>query len=111
MRFRDMFEEYFKGESFELLTAYDGVSGLSIAEEEKPDLIILDLILPKKDGFEVMKELKNNPNLKSIPIVVLTNLESPQDIGRAFSLGAKSYLIKANYSLKEIAKKINDLLG
>jgi len=67
--------EVLKQEGFEILAALDGEQGLNLAKKEKPDLILLDLILPKKDGFEVLKELKESEEMKDIPVIVLTNLE------------------------------------
>jgi len=84
----------------------DGEIGLSMAKKEKPDLILLDLILPKKAGFEVLQELKNEPETMEIPVIVLTNLESPDDVEKALELGAKTYLIKSNYNLEEILQKV-----
>ena len=94
-----------------LLEAEDGEAGLLLAKKEKPDLILLDLILPKKDGFEVLAELKNDSETINIPVIVLTNLSQPQDIEKALSLGAISYLVKANYSLLEILEKIKNTIG
>ncbi|MBU2109527.1 response regulator [Patescibacteria group bacterium] len=109
-RLQKMLEEIFKQGGFELFSANDGVSGLKLAEEKMPDIILLDLILPKKNGFDVLKELKANPRLAKIPVVVLTNLEGAQDIEKALSLGAYTYLVKANYSLDDILKKVKEVL-
>ncbi len=98
-----------KSEGYEVLAAMDGKSGLEAAEKEKPDLILLDLILPKMDGFHVLEEIKNKPSISAIPIIVLSNLESGKDIERCLALGVRSYLAKANYSLEEIAQKIEEV--
>lgn len=97
-------------EGFEVQAALDGQSGLAFIKRSKPDLILLDLILPKMDGFEVLKNLKADEATKKIPVIVLTNLESPQDVGRALSLGADTYLVKANYELDEVVKKIKSII-
>lgn len=97
-------------EGFEIISALDGEIGLRLAKEKNPDLVLLDLILPKMDGFEVLKALKSNPEYSHIPVVVLTNLESNIDVEHALSLGAKSYLIKANYALPQIIEKIKEFL-
>lgn len=97
-------------EGYEVQSALDGQSGLALVKRTKPNLILLDLVLPKMDGFEVLQNLKNNPETKDIPVIVLTNLESPQDIERALSLGATTFMVKANYELKEVVKKIKELL-
>ncbi len=98
-------------EGFEILGALDGEKGLELIKKEKPDLILLDLILPKKDGFEVLKEMKENEELKNIPVIVLTNLEGMGDVEKALSLGATTYLIKANYELGDVVKRIKQILG
>jgi len=97
-------------EGYEVKNALDGEIGLKLAKEVKPDLILLDLILPKVDGFEALEELKNNDSTKEIPIIVLTNLESTQEIERALVMGATTYLVKANYDLKDIIQKIKETL-
>ena len=102
--------EILRQEGFEILEALDGDTGIEIAKKEKPDLVLLDLILPKKDGFEVLKELKENPETKDIKIVVLTNLENSSDVEKALGLGATNYLVKANYELEEVVQKVKDLL-
>ncbi|OGF51533.1 hypothetical protein A3I27_01355 [Candidatus Giovannonibacteria bacterium RIFCSPLOWO2_02_FULL_43_11b] len=99
-----------KAGGIEVLVCHDGEAGFRQAEEKKPDLILLDLVLPKKHGFKIMEDLQKNPELKSIPVIVLTNLESPHDIEKASSFGIKAYLVKANYSLLEILKKVKEVL-
>ena len=94
----------------QILKALNGEDGLNIAKKETPDLILLDLILPKKNGFEVLGELKKDPGTKDIPIIVLTNLEGSSDIERALALGATTYLVKANYALEDIMMKIESVL-
>jgi DNA-binding response OmpR family regulator len=92
-------------------SAFDGETGLQSAEREKPDLILLDIILPKRDGFGIMKELKESPATAPIPIIILTNLEDTADIERALGLGATAFLVKTNYQLEEIAKKVEQVLS
>ncbi len=103
--------EILKQEGFEVLEALDGDAGLAIAKEENPDLILLDLVLPKKDGFEVLKYLKEDPGTRHIKVVVLTNLEGSGDVERALELGATTYLVKANYNLEELVQKVKDLVN
>lgn len=102
--------EILKQEGFEVLEALDGDTGLRLAKAKNPDLILLDLILPKKDGFEVLKDLKGDPATAHIKVVVLTNLESSHDVERALELGATTYLVKANYNLEEVVSKIKKLV-
>jgi len=103
--------DYLKKEGYEVISALDGESGLRLAQTQKPDLILLDLILPKMDGFEVLRKLMENPETKEIPVIILTNLERMEDIGRALELGAKTYLVKANYTLKEVTEKVKKALA
>jgi len=98
--------DFLKSEGYLVASAYDGESGLALAEKEQPDLILLDLILPKKDGFHVLEELKKQKGTKDIPVIVFTNLGDTKDIERAIELGATTYLVKANYSLSEVIEKI-----
>jgi DNA-binding response OmpR family regulator len=99
--------EILSQQGYEVLSALNGEVGLKLAQSKKPDLILLDLILPKIHGFDVLKKIKDNPETKEIPVIVLTNLESIKDIKTALELGATTYLVKANYSLKELMIKIN----
>jgi len=100
------FGEILKQEGYEMISALDGESGLRLAKDKKPDLILLDLILPEMHGFEVLKGLKEDKEIKEIPVIVLTNLERIEDIDRALELGATTYLVKAQYSLEEVVEKI-----
>jgi len=103
--------KFLEKEGYEVKNALDGEIGLETAKRIKPDLILLDLILPKKDGFEVLKELKKDESTKDIPVIALTNLEESNNIEKVLSLGATAYLIKANYKLQEIVEKIRQALN
>jgi DNA-binding response OmpR family regulator len=103
--------EFLTAEGFDVSSALDGEKGLELAKSEKPDLVILDIILPKKDGYEVLTEIKSGEDTKNIPVILLTNLESPEDIDKAFEKGASTYLVKSNYKLEEVVKKIKETLG
>ena len=98
-------------EGYEVLSALDGEVGLRLAKSESPDLILLDLVLPRIDGFGVLKFLKGNADLKDIPVIVLTNLEEVGDVEKVLSLGATTYLVKANYSLEDVLEKIQQALN
>ncbi len=103
--------EVLRQEGYEVALASDGEAGFSLIKSEKPDLILLDLILPKMDGFEVLKRLKADTDCKDIPVIVLTNLEGIGDVGKAIELGATTYLVKAQYSLDEVLEKIKKAFG
>ena len=100
----------FLSQEYKLISALDGEVGLRLAKNEKPDLILLDLILPKLNGFEVLKKLKEQEETKGIPVIVLTNLERVEDVNKALELGATTYLVKAQYTLEEVLEKIKKTL-
>jgi DNA-binding response OmpR family regulator len=107
-------QESFKGilesESYQLVIALDGEVGLRLAITEKPDLILLDLVLPKIYGLDVLKQLKASPETKDIPVIILTNLDQTENIKNALELGATTYLVKSNYSLEDVVEKIKKAL-
>lgn len=96
---------------FDVKQAFDGSSVLAIAKEQNSDLILLDLILPKKHGFEVLAELKNSPKTAGIPIVILTMLGSDEDIKKGLQLGAEDYIVKSQHAVGEIVEKIKDFIS
>ena len=96
-------------EGYNVLSALDGASGLDLALKEKPDLILLDIILPKMDGFEVLKKLKEKDS--QIPIIILTNLSDINDIQKALDLGATTYLVKADFHLSDVLKKVKETIS
>ena len=91
---------------FEVKSAYDGESGLALAQAEKPDLVLLDLLLPKRHGFEVLEELKKMPETKTIPVIILTMLGSDDDIKKGLKLGANDYIVKSQHAVAEIVEKV-----
>ncbi len=98
--------ELLTNEGYEVISALDGEIGLRLAKDKKPDLILLDLILPKFHGLEVLEKLKKDEEIKNIPVIVLTNLEDMENVEKALELGATTYLVKVNYTPKEILEKI-----
>jgi len=96
---------------FIVILAYDGVEAVDLADREKPDIILLDLIMPRKNGFEVLSVLKADAGTKDIPVIILSNLGQETDIQKCKDLGAVDYLIKSNFSLKEVINKIKKYLG
>lgn len=102
--------EFLGAEGYEVLSAFDGESGAEMARSKMPDLILLDIILPKKDGYEVLDELKKDGKTKEIPIILLTNLESPEDIQKAFDKGATTYLVKSAYKMEDVVERIRETL-
>ncbi len=104
------FGDILKREGYEVVSAMDGELGLKLAKSKKPDLILLDLILPKMDGFGVLEKIKEDPETKEIPVIILTNIGRMEEISRALELGAKTYLVKANYTLQEVVEKVKKAL-
>ena len=105
------FDKILREEGYKMLSALDGEIGLRLAKTQKPDLILLDLILPRVHGLEVLKELKEDEETKNIPVIVLTNLEDLERVDKAVELGATTYLVKAQYSLEEVVEKIKKTLS
>jgi DNA-binding response OmpR family regulator len=97
-------------QGFEVLSAKDGESGLRLITEEEPQLVLLDLILPKLHGFEVLKALKGSEKTKNIPVIILSNLGQDSDIKKAQELGAAGYFVKASTDLSELSLRINKIL-
>jgi DNA-binding response OmpR family regulator len=96
---------------FEVVLAYDGEEAINKLQTEKPNIILLDLMMPVKDGFETLKEIKANAKLKKIPVVILSNLGQDSDIEKSKSLGATDYLIKSDVSMKEVIEKVHFYLA
>jgi len=93
-------------EKFDVVIAEDGEEALEQAAKEKPDLILLDILMPKKDGFDVLKELKENKGLKNIPVIILSNLGQTADIEKGKELGAVDYIIKGDVDIENVIKKV-----
>lgn len=93
-------------EGYQVEIAKDGQEGLKKIREEKPDLILLDIIMPIMGGFEVMEELSKDKKLKKIPIVIISNSGQPVEIDRAKELGAKDWLIKTDFEPQEVIDKV-----
>ena len=94
----------------EVLKIFDGEAAIEILKTTKPNLILLDIILPKKSGFEVMEEIHSNPMLQDGPILIISNLGQDSDIARGKALGASEYLIKAQTGIDELVEKIKSYL-
>lgn len=98
-------------EGYLIAVAVDGESALNVTLETKPALILLDLLLPGLDGFQVLERIRGNDQVKAVPVIVFSNLGRKEDIERARQLGADDFLIKANFTLDDLAQKINAKLG
>lgn len=91
--------------------ARDGEEAVTKITAEKPDIILLDLMIPKKDGFGVLEEIKKNPELVNIPVIILSNLGQKSDQERTLALGANEYLVKVDYPIQEVINKVKGYLG
>lgn len=95
---------------FEVSVAVDGEACMKALQSLRPNLVLLDIVMPKVDGFEVLRRMKSSPELASIPVIVLSNLGQKEEVEKAMDLGAKDYIIKANFTTKEIVEKLNKIL-
>ena len=104
------FGDFLETKGYETISALDGEVGLNLAKSKNPDLVLLDLILPKVHGLDVLKQLKADAETKEIPVIILTNLEGIGEVEKALELGAMTYLVKAQYNLEEVLEKIKKIL-
>lgn len=95
---------------FEVSVAGDGSLGLQKIKEASPNLLLLDIVMPKMDGFEFLRLLKSDEDTKSIPVVILSNLGEQEDVEKGLELGAEAYIIKAHYTPTEVVAKIKNIL-
>ncbi len=98
-------------EGYEIVTAANGEEAVKVADEKKPDFILLDLVLPGMDGFEVLAKIRKNDSLKKTPIIVFSNLAEDKDMAKAKELGANEFMVKSNFTLDELAVKIKEILS
>lgn len=106
-----MYNTKFEMENFKVVAADDGEKGLKLALKETPDIILLDIMLPKMDGFEVLRALKADEKVRRIPVILLTNLSQKEKVQEGLALGADDYLIKAHFMPSEVVEKIKKLIN
>jgi len=104
-------EETVSKEGFEVESAFDGEEGLRKIATSKPDLILLDIIIPRHDGFDVLDRIKKDEASKDIPVLILTNLKEAENVQKALDLGATTFMVKSDFSLKDIIQKIKENLN
>lgn len=106
-----MYEAHFKREGFRVLAASNGEEALVQIAKEKPDLILLDVMMPKMNGVETLKKLKSDDRTSDIPVIMLTNLgDKEEDVEGAKKLGARDYLVKSEVQLQELSAKVKEIL-
>jgi len=108
--FRELLTKKLSSEGFTMLEAANGESGVEMIKEKKPDLILLDLLLPGIDGFEVLSKVKADSNTSNIPVIILSNLGQQEDIERGLKLGAADYLIKSQFDIDSIVEKVRSTI-
>jgi DNA-binding response OmpR family regulator len=105
-----IYQKKFEMEGFKVIMAGDGEAGWQAAKKKKPDIILLDILLPKLDGFAVLEKLKKDADTKNIPVILLTNLGQKDDVEKGLEQGAADYLIKAHFKPSEVVEKVNKIL-
>lgn len=107
----DIYKKKLQGAGFEIKVAEEGEKAFRILAKEKiPDLLILDIVLPKVEGWEILKKIKQDSKFKKLKIIILSNLGQKEEVEKGLKLGADKYLIKAHYTPSEIIKEIEDIL-
>lgn len=106
----DIYSTKLKESGFEVEVAEDGEKGLKILEQSIPDLVLLDIVLPKQNGWEVLSAIRSNEKLKGLKVVLLSNLGQKEEIEKGLSLGADRYLIKAHFTPTQVVQEIQKLL-
>ena len=106
-----LYSDKLNREGFEVSMAITGEEGLGKVAAEKPDLVLLDIILPQKNGFDILSEIKLNPATKNIPVIILTNLGQDSDIKTGFELGAVDYLVKTDFSITKLPEIVRKYLA
>lgn len=99
------------GAGFTVLSATDGVEALELLKSQKPDLILLDLVMPRLDGYGTLTEIKKDPALQNIPVIVASNLGQDDEISKVKSLGATDFITKSDLSMSDLVTKLNDYLN
>ena len=107
----EMYKIKFQESGFELLTASDGETGLNLAKQEKPHLVLLDIMMPKMDGFAVLGEIKKDPTTKDVIVLMLSNLGQKSDIEKGQQLGAADYIVKASMTPSQVFEKVQEYLS
>jgi len=107
----NLLERKLSQEGYKVETARDGEEGLGKMKKDKPDLVLLDIIMPRKGGFEVMEEMQKDKQLKDIPVIVISNSGQPVELDKAKELGAQDWLIKTEFDPQEVIEKVKNQIG
>lgn len=106
----EIYVSKFEDSGFEIEIAKDGAAGLQKIKDSAPDLILLDIVMPNMDGFEVLRVVKGDPAAKDIPIVILSNLGEQENVQKGLALGAAVYIVKAHYTPTEVVARVKEIL-
>lgn len=106
-----MYERKFTSDGYEVVIAYDGMEGLEKATKEKPDLVLLDIMLPKLDGLALFKKMRSLPETFNTPVILLTNFGQEDAVFECFKLGAVDYLVKADVTPQQVVAKVENFLA
>ena len=106
-----MYQSKLSIEGMDVKAAYDGEEGVELIKKEKPDIVLLDIVLPKLEGWDVLEAIKDDMEVKDIPVIILSNLGQEEDVRKGQSLGAADYLIKAHFVPREVIEKIKNVLA
>lgn len=109
--YANLYRTKLEKEGFRVLVAQNGRETLEILRKSNPDLIILDLVMPEMDGFEVLKKLREEKDIRNVPVIILSNLGQPEDIERAKQLGVFKYIIKSNVSIHQMVESVEEALA
>jgi len=107
----NLLQKKLEKEGYEVFVTRDGEEGLKVMREIRPDLVLLDIIMPKKGGFEVLEEMMKDPDLKKISVIVISNSGQPVELDKAQKMGARDWLIKTEFDPQEVIDKVVKLIG
>jgi len=106
-----LLEKRLKGEGYDIQIARDGQAGLAMMRQEKPDLVLLDIIMPKMNGFDVLEAMRADSSLKDVSAIIISNSGQPVELDRAKELGVKDWLIKTEFDIQEVLAKVKKQLN
>lgn len=107
----NLLQKKLSNEGYEARVAKDGQQGIDMLKQEKPDLVLLDIVMPRKGGFEVMEEMQKHESLKDVPVVIISNSGQPVELDRAKELGARDWLVKTEFDPQEVIEKVKKQIG
>ncbi len=108
---RELLVRKLESAGFKISTAVDGQEAFRKTKDEMPDIVLLDLVLPGIEGFDILEQIRKDEKTKDIPVIILSNLGQKEEVDKGMQLGASDYLIKAHFTPDQIIKKVRDILG